>query len=140
LIRFRTLRGRKSLQRTKPLSPHCRQKFSALQLLAERFRFRVPACSFEPVYERLQSRQLRDRIREQVFSAPTSINELYAGFRVAVNSPHLTDRPERRRVDVHDDLSARAAFNRHGGVGASSAQAQVEDLPRKEKGRWMGGD
>ena len=34
---------------------------------------------------------------------------------------------------MHDDLSARAAFNRHGGVDATSAQAQVEDLPRKEK-------
>ena len=34
---------------------------------------------------------------------------------------------------MHDDLSARAAFNRHGGVDATSAQDQVEDLPRKEK-------
>jgi len=79
------------------------------------------------------------KIREQVFSAPTSINELHAGFRVAVNSPHLTDRPERRRVDVHDDLSARAAVNRTGcrrnirpGSGRGSS--------RKEKAVWMGGD
>jgi len=55
---------------------------------------RPGACSFELVYERLQPRQLREQIREQVFSAPASINELYAGFRVAVNSPHFTDRPE----------------------------------------------
>jgi hypothetical protein len=34
---------------------------------------------------------------------------------------------------MHDALSARAAFNRHRGVGAASAQAQVADLPRKER-------
>jgi len=34
---------------------------------------------------------------------------------------------------MHDDLSARAAFNRHRGVGAASARAQVADLPRKDK-------
>ena len=34
---------------------------------------------------------------------------------------------------MNDDLSPRAAFNRHGGVDATSAQAQVEELPRKEK-------
>ena len=34
---------------------------------------------------------------------------------------------------MHDDLSPRAAFNRHRGVDAASAQAQVADLPRKEK-------
>ena len=30
-------------------------------------------------------------------------------------------------------ISARAALDRHGGVDATSAQVQVEDLPRKEK-------
>jgi hypothetical protein len=38
-------------------------------LLAERLRFRIAAGSFEVVYQRLQPRQLRDQIREQVFSA-----------------------------------------------------------------------
>jgi hypothetical protein len=58
---------------------------------------------------------------------------MYDGFRVAVNCPHFNERPERRRVDAHDNFSARAAFNRQGGVDRTSAEIQVEDLPRKEK-------
>jgi len=33
---------------------------------------------------------------------------------------------------VHEDFSSRAAFNRHGGIDAAPAEAQVADLPRKE--------
>jgi len=34
---------------------------------------------------------------------------------------------------MHDDLSPRAACNRHRGVDPAFAQAQVADFPRKEK-------
>lgn len=113
MIPFRTLRGRSpSRERSRPLHiaarsfplSSCLRNDSASTSRRAALSWFMGACNLA-----------NSAIRSASWSFPSLLKSMmYDGFRVAVNCPHLNEGPERRRVDVHDDFSARAAFNRQG--------------------------